>query len=63
MKDNIQKILDKINFKLKYLDETNKYIIITKDNITKMVCYTNYKNLVNTLNYLVFEINIRGNKY
>lgn len=63
MKDNIQKILDKINFKLKYLDETNKYIIITKDNITKMIYYTNYKNLFNTLNYLVFEINIRGNKY
>ena len=63
MKDNIQKILDKINFKLKYLDETNKYIIITKDNITKMVYYTSNKNLFNTLNYLVFEINIRGNKY
>lgn len=63
MKDNIQKILDKINFKLKYHDETNKYIIITKDNITKMIYYTNYKNLFNTLNYLVFEINIRGNKY
>ncbi|MDU4652147.1 hypothetical protein [Sneathia sanguinegens] len=63
MEDNIQKILDKINFKLKYIDETNKYIIITKNNITKMLYYTSNKNLFNTLNYLVFEINIRGNKY
>ncbi|WP_277287562.1 hypothetical protein [Sneathia sanguinegens] len=63
MEDNIQKILDKINFKLKYIDETNKYIIITKNNITKMLYYTSNKNLFNTLNYLVFDINIRGNKY
>lgn len=62
LEEYIKSLLTEIGHELVKCEEKEKYIVIKKENITRIVNYSDKKSLLKTLKNLIFELTMRDEK-
>lgn len=59
LEEYIKSLLTEIDYELVNVVEKEKYIVIKKENITKIITYSSEKSLLKNLKILIFELKMR----